>query len=86
MPFTPLGESCPARSDRSFKCARALDREVAPTVGGNSPNIPLDGPDDRFFLYEALSNGVGSVGSFIHDTPAIITEAPYSGVGTTAQA
>jgi hypothetical protein len=55
-----------------------------PTAGGNSPNIPLNGPDDRFFLYEAPSNGVGAVGSFVHDTPAVITEAPYSGLGTTS--
>lgn len=41
-------------------------------------------PDDRFFLYRAPSNSVGTVRGFMEDTPAIIIGAPYSGVGTTS--
>jgi hypothetical protein len=41
-------------------------------------------PDDRFFLYQAPTNSVGTVRGFIDDSPAIITGAPYSGVGTTS--
>lgn len=41
-------------------------------------------PDDRFFLYQAPTNSVGTLRGFMEDTPAIITEAPYSGVGTTS--
>jgi hypothetical protein len=41
-------------------------------------------PDDRFFLYQAPTNSVGTVRGFIEDTPAIIAGAPYSGVGTTS--
>ena len=55
-----------------------------PAPAGNSSKIPINGPDDRFFLYEGPSTqGVGFVGNFVRDTPAVITDAPYSGVGTT---
>jgi hypothetical protein len=42
-----------------------------------------DSPDDQFFLYEGPTTHTGFVGHFVQDRPAVITGAPYSGVGTT---
>ena len=64
-------------------CIGALLVVGSPYSAGQS-KIPIDGPDDRLFLYEGPStHAVGFVSSFVHDTPAVITDAPYSGVGTT---
>lgn len=54
----------------------------APTDG--SAKIPINSPDDRFFLYEGPSlHSVGFVSNFVLDTPRVITKSPYSAVGTT---
>jgi hypothetical protein len=55
-----------------------------PAPTDSSTKIPINGPDDRFFLYEGPStHAVGFVSNFVHDTPRVITKSPYSAVGTT---
>ena len=55
-----------------------------PSVTDSSTKIPINSPDDRFFLYAGPSTrAVGSVSDFAHDTPRVIASSPYSAVGTT---
>ena len=55
-----------------------------PHQAERSTKIPINNPDDRFFLYEGPSlHSVGFVSNFVLDTPRVITKSPYSAVGTT---
>ena len=55
-----------------------------PAPTHSSTKIPINSPDDRFFLYEGPStHAVGFVSNFVHDTPRVITKSPYTAVGTT---
>jgi len=55
-----------------------------PHQADRSTKVPINSPDDRFFLYEGPSlHSVGFVSNFVHDTPRVITRSPYSAVGTT---
>jgi hypothetical protein len=55
-----------------------------PAPTDSSTKIPINSPDDRFFLYGGPStHAVGFVSNFVHDTPRVITKSPYSAVGTT---
>jgi hypothetical protein len=55
-----------------------------PHQADRSTKIPINNPDDRFFLYEGPSlHAVGFVSNFVLDTPRVITKSPYSAVGTT---
>ncbi len=55
-----------------------------PHQADRSTKIPINNPDDRFFLYEGPSlHSVGFVSNFVLDTPRVITQSPYSAVGTT---
>jgi hypothetical protein len=54
-----------------------------PTPSDSSTRIPTN-PEDRFFLYEGPSlHAVGYVSNFVLDRPRVITNSPYSAVGTT---
>src|SRR6185436_17035421 len=74
-------------------CIGALLVAGSPCSGQTSPvpsstdrptNIPINSPDDHFFLYEGPSlHAVGFVSNFVRDTPRVITKSPYSAVGTT---
>lgn len=65
-------------------CSDAQTSPV-PTPSDSATKIPIDNPDDRFFLYEGPStHAVGFVSNFVHDTtPRVIAKSPYTAVGTT---
>jgi hypothetical protein len=64
-------------------CSDSQTSPVPAPIDG-STKIPIDRPDDRFFLYEGPStHAVGFVSNFVQDAPQVILGSPYSAVGTT---
>jgi hypothetical protein len=67
-------------------CIGALLVAGSPCSDGQTSPVPapINSADDRLFLYEGPStHAVGFVSNFVHDKPRVITNAPYSALGTT---
>jgi hypothetical protein len=82
-PLRPLSLCIGALLVAGSPCSDGQTSPVpAPTA--SSTKLPINSPDDRFFLYEGPStHAVGSVSNFVHDSPRVIAKLPYSAVGTT---
>ena len=82
-PLPPLSLCIAALIVAGPPCSHGQTSPV-PTPTGSSTQIPVSSPDDRFFLYEGPStHAVGYVSNFVRDAPRVITNAPYTAVGTT---